>query len=175
MSTSLSIFLSCILVKICFYGLLRMHLIIGGEIIILPFIFFIGLSVFDVTIRLIIQVDLKAVTAYGSVLHVNLLVLLFLVDTSMINNGLIFYIWGHSYATAGMFFVIHLIERCCGTRLTFELSGIYQINPLVSIFVIMAFVAFLEFPLNLFFWGEFWMWVSVIEVIPLSATSKKQI
>ena len=169
-STSLSIFLSCILVKICFYGLLRMHLIIGGEIIILPFIFFIGLSVFDVTIRLIIQVDLKAVTAYGSVLHVNLLVLLFLVDTSMINNGLIFYIWGHSYATAGMFFVIHLIERCCGTRLTFELSGIYQINPLVSIFVIMAFVAFLEFPLNLFFWGEFWMWVSVIEVIPLSAT-----
>lgn len=167
-STSLSIFLSCVLVKVCFYGLIRVFLCIGGEILIVCFIFFVGLSVFDVTVRLILQTDLKAITAYGSVLHVNLLILLFLLDTSVASHGLIFYIWGHSYATAGMFYVIHLIERCCGTRLVFELGGLYQLNPLIAIFSILAFIAFLEFPLIYFFWGELWLWVVMVELIPLS-------
>lgn len=167
-STSLSIFLSCILVKVCFYGLIRVQQLVGGEILIIPFIWFVSLAIFDITVRLVSQVDLKAITAYGSVLHINLLVLLFLFDTSLNNNGIVYYIWGHSYATAGMFLVINYIERCCGTRITIEISGLYQINSLITIFIIWAFVAFLEFPLNFFFFGEFWLWLSLIEVIPSS-------
>lgn len=168
-STSLSIFLSCVLVKVCFYGLIRVHYLIGGEMIILPFIWFVSLSIFDVTARLIIQIDLKAITAYGSVLHVNLLVLLFLIDSSMLNNGMILYIWGHSYATAGMFLIINFIERCYGTRITTELSGMYQVNSIITIFVLWAIISFLEFPLNFFFWGEIWLWISLVDIVPLVA------
>lgn len=150
----MSIFLSCVLVKLCFYGLIRVYLIIGGEVLVLPFIFFIGVGIFDVAARLVVQIDLKAVAAYGSVLHINLLVLLFLIDTNVLSNGLILYVWGHSYATAGLFFVINLIERVSGSRLTYELSGLYASNSLVSVLVIYAVIAFLEFPLNFFFWGE---------------------
>lgn len=156
-STGMSIFLSCVLVKVCFYGLMRVNLFIGGEMIILPFIFFIGVGIFDIAMRLIIQIDLKAVTAYGSVLHINLLILLFLFDTTALNNGLILYIWGHSYATAGIFYAISLIERCCGSRLTVEISGMYQMNPFVGFVVILAVLTFLEFPFNFFFWGEVWL------------------
>ena len=74
-STSTSIFLSCILIKVCFYGLIRIFLLLGGEVPVTPFIFFISWGVLDLITRLVIQVDLKAITAYSSVLHVNLLVL----------------------------------------------------------------------------------------------------
>jgi len=77
---------------VCFYGLIRVFLLLGGEVPIIPFIFFISWGVLDLTIRLAIQVDLKAITAYSSVLHINLLVLLFLLDTNVLSNGLIFYI-----------------------------------------------------------------------------------
>lgn len=154
-STGMSIFLSCVLVKICFYGLIRVNLLIGGEAVILPFIFFIGVGIFDVAMRLVVQVDLKAITAYGSVLHINILVLVFLFDTTMLNGGLILYIWGHSYATAGLFYVVHLIERCCGSRITVELGGVYQMNPVVGLMSILAVLTFLEFPFNFFFFGEF--------------------
>lgn len=166
-STGMSIFLSCILIKICFYGFLKMLVSVGGEIVIFPFIFLAGICIFDLTVRLIIQVDLKAITAYGSVLHINLFLILFFIDTTILNNGLIFYIWGHSYATAGLFFIINIIERCCGSRLTFELVGIYKINPIVGFSSIFIILTFLEFPLCFFFWGEFWLWIATLEVFPL--------
>lgn len=88
------------------------------------------------TSRLIVQVDLKAVIAYGSVLHVNLLVLLILLDTRELTIGAVLYIWGHSLATAGLFFAVSLIERCYGSRTTFELSGVYNANPAVGLIAI---------------------------------------
>lgn len=153
----MSIFLSCILIKVCFYGLMRIFWVIGGGEIIIPLVFFVCISVFDITLRLAGQVDLKAITAYGSVLHVNLLALLFLLDTNYPSSGLICYVWGHSFATAGVFYAISLIERCYGSRSTFELSGIYTANPLVGLITLGAVITFLEFPLSFFFWGEVWL------------------
>lgn len=147
----MSIFLSCVLIKICFYALIKVFIILNGDLVIIPFIFFVCLCVFDLTLRLAVQVDLKAITAYGSVLHVNLLLLLFLLDTTNLNTGLILYIWGHSYATAGIFFVINLTERCTGSRSTFEIVGLYMMNALTAVFVIFAMITFLEFPLCFFF------------------------
>ena len=147
----MSIFLSCILVKICFYALFRIAALLGGDIIIVPFIFFVCLAVFDLTLRLSIQVDLKAITAYGSVLHVNLLILLFLLDTTNLGVGMILYVWGHSYATAGIFYAINLAERTAGSRSTFELAGIYMLNSLTALIIIFALITFLEFPLCFFF------------------------
>ena len=167
-STGMSIFLSCILIKVCFYGLTRVFWIMGGGGVILPLIFFVCLSVFDITLRLVAQVDLKAITAYGSVLHVNLLVLLFLLDSNLPSSGLVYYVWGHSFATAGVFYIINLIERCYGSRSTFELSGLYMTNPILGILAFIGLVTFLEFPLCFFFWGEVWLWLLVLDYFPFT-------
>jgi NADH:ubiquinone oxidoreductase subunit 4 (subunit M) len=132
-----------------------MFIILNGDLVVIPFIFVTCLGVFDVVPRLIVQTDLKAITAYCSVLHINLLLLLFLLDTVNLSSGLILYIWGHSYATAGIFLVINLIERTMGSRATFEVTGIYMVNTLIAIFAVFALITFLEFPLCFFFWGEF--------------------
>lgn len=162
-STGMSIFLSCILIKVCFFGLLKFIYLIGFSFFIIPFVFFLGLGVFDVTIRLIMQTDLKAITAYGSVLHINLFIILFFFDSNLLNSGLIYYIWGHSYATAGIFFTINLIERISSTRLTFEMSGIYKYNASIGFIAIFALISFLEFPLSFFFWGEIWLWIVLLD------------
>lgn len=88
----MSIFLSCILIKVCLYGLVRVFLLLDSEVSVFPFVFLIGLGTFDVSLRLVSQTDLKAVTAFGSVLHVNLLVLLFLLDSIQLSNGFLYYI-----------------------------------------------------------------------------------
>jgi hypothetical protein len=48
-----------------------------------------------------------------------------------------------------------MVERCSGSRSTFEIVGLYATNSLVAILVIFAMITFLEFPLCFFFWGEF--------------------
>lgn len=167
-STAISIFLSCILIKVCLYGFMRMLYIINQDIIIIPLIFFIIACTFDVVYRLSQQVDLKAVVAYSSVLHVNLLLLLVLLSPAQPNVGLIIYIWGHSYTTAGLFFAVHLIERCFNSRSTFEISGAYATNPAIGLICIMAIISCLEFPLNFYFWGEAWLWFSLFSYIPIT-------
>ena len=124
---------------------------------------------FDVVYRLSQQIDLKAVVAYSSVLHVNLLMLLVLLSPPTLNLGLILYVWGHSYSAAGLFFAVHLIERCYGSRSTFEISGLYNANPTVGLICIAAIIACLEFPLNFYFWGEVWLWITVFSTLPLTA------
>lgn len=167
-STAISIYLSCILIKVCLYGFMRMLYILNQDIIIIPLIFFIIACTFDVVYRLSQQVDLKAVVAYSSVLHVNLLLLLTLLSPTQPNIGLIIYIWGHSYTTAGLFFSVHLIERCYNSRSTFEISGVYTTNPAIGLVCIAAIISCLEFPLNFYFWGEAWLWFSLFNYIPIT-------
>ena len=71
---------------------MRTLYILNQDIIIVPLIFFIIACTFDVIYRLSQQVDLKAVVAYSSVLHVNLLLLLTLLSPAQPNLGLIIYI-----------------------------------------------------------------------------------
>lgn len=88
----MSIFLSCILIKVCLYGLVKVYTLLNSEVSLFPFLFLIGMGVLDVSFRLIGQTDLKAITAYGSVLHVNLLALLFLLDSTYLSSGFLYYI-----------------------------------------------------------------------------------
>jgi NADH:ubiquinone oxidoreductase subunit 4 (subunit M) len=165
-STGMSIFLSCILIKVCFFALVRLLSTLRGDLVILPFAAVAALSVFDLTLRLSAQTDLKAITAYGSVLHVNLLLLLFLLDASTPSVGLLLYVWGHSYATAGAFVAISLAERALGARSTVECAGLYAVSTAAALVCAAALVTFLEFPLCFFFWGELWLWALVLEALP---------
>jgi len=120
----MSIFLSCILIKLSLYCLLRIQHTILTEIplnicIILPFI-----CTIDIVFRFINQKDLKAIVAYSSVLHTNLLIALIHLDSLKILKSSIYYIWGHSLATTSLFLVINIIESRYGTRNINYLSGI---------------------------------------------------
>jgi NADH:ubiquinone oxidoreductase subunit 4 (subunit M) len=88
----MSIFLSCILIKLSLFTLLRLQVTLLSEISLNICIFVSLLCTFDIVLRFTNLQDLKAIIAYGSVLHTNLLVTLIHLDSFSIIKNSIFYI-----------------------------------------------------------------------------------
>jgi NADH:ubiquinone oxidoreductase subunit 4 (subunit M) len=166
-STGMSIFLSCILLKVCLYGLMRLFITLNTDFVIWPFLVILGLGVCDLVMRLAIQIDLKAIIAYGSVLHMNLFLILFFLDTQVLSTGGALYIFGHSFSTAGAFIAVHYFERVFGSRLVVELSGVLSRSTPCAVIGTFVFLSFIDFPLLFFFWGEVWLWSLLLDVAPL--------
>lgn len=167
-STSMSIFLSCILIKLSFFCLLKIKFIFLSEISFNLCILVTLLCVFDITFRLINLKDLKAIIAYSSVLHTNLLLTLIHFDTFHIMNNSTLYIWGHSLSTAAMFLIVNLIESKYGSRNILQISGLWYSSPFLSILTFWSLISFLDLPITMFFWGELWLWVIVVNKVIIS-------
>lgn len=167
-STGVSIFLSCILIKLSFFCMLKFHYYFAGEIIVNICIFLGVLGVIDVIFHSINIRDLKSLVAHSSVLHTNLLIIL--IHTDAIHTGLnniLLYVWGHSLGTASLFLCIYLIELRFSTRNVINLSGIWYSVPLLGYIIVWTLIIFIEFPITLFFWGELWLWVVFLSYFPI--------
>ena len=88
----MSIFLSCILIKLSFFSLLRFQHILLTEISYTICIIFASLTAIDIVYRFINLRDLKAIIAYSSVLHTNLLLILIHMDSFKNLKTSIYYI-----------------------------------------------------------------------------------
>lgn len=169
-STSTSIYLSCVLIKLSFYCLIKVKYLLLSTISLNICIMACLVCILDITVRLIILKDLKAIVAYSSVLHTNFLILLIHLDSFQVLNNTIMYVWGHSLATACMFLVINLIESKFGTRSILQISGLFNSDPLLGAMTLWSLIALLGLPLNLFFWGEVWLWNLVINKVVITGT-----
>lgn len=167
-STSMSIYLSCILIKLSFFCLIKVKYLLLTEISLNLCVFVTLLCAFEITIRLINLKDLKAIVAYSSVLHTNFLLLLIHLDSFQVLNNSIMYIWGHSLATACMFLSINLIESKFGSRNILQITGLFWTSPVLGFLTFWSLVSFLGLPITLFFWGEVWLWVLVINKLVIT-------
>ena len=91
-STGVSIFLSCIIIKMSYFCMLKFHYYFAGEIIVKLCIFLAIIGVFDVIFHVLNIRDLKSLIAHSSVLHTNLLIILTHTDTvhTGLNNILLY-------------------------------------------------------------------------------------
>nr|WRQ72607.1 NADH dehydrogenase subunit 4 [Spirostomum yagiui] len=167
-STGVSIFLSCIIIKLSYFCMLKFQYFLPGEIIV-SFCIFLGvLGVIDIIFHVINIRDLKSLIAHSSVLHTNLLIILTHTDTIHTSlNNILLYVWGHSLSTAGLFLCVYLIELRFGTRNIIHISGIWYSMPLLGYLIVWNLLSFLEFPITLFFWGELWLWLNLISYFPI--------
>ena len=158
-STGMSIFLSCILIKLSLYCLLRVQHLLLSEISFNICIFFTFLCSIDIVFRFINLKDLKAIVAYGSVLHTNLLLTLIHLDSFKILKSSVFYIWGHSLATTSLFLIINSLEARYSSRNILYISGVWYTTPNLGYLLFFSLVSFLDLPISIFFWGELWLWI----------------
>jgi NADH:ubiquinone oxidoreductase subunit 4 (chain M) len=121
--------------------------------------FFCFLCCIDIVFRFISLRDLKAIVAYSSILHTNLLIALIHLDSSKIFKTSIYYIWGHSLATTSIFIIISVIEMKYGSRNILFISGLWYNSPNLCILSIISLISFLDIPISIFFWGELWLWI----------------
>lgn len=158
-STGMSIFLSCILIKLSFFSLIRFQNLLLSENNMFICVFFCFLCCIDIVFRFISLRDLKAIVAYSSILHTNLLIALIHLDSSKIFKTSIYYIWGHSLATTSIFIIISVIEMKYGSRNILFISGLWYNSPNLCILSIISLISFLDIPISIFFWGELWLWI----------------
>lgn len=170
-STGASIFLSCILIKIALFCMLKIQYNLPGELLSYICIFMGALGVIDVVFKILCVRDLKSLIAHSSVLHTNLLIMLIHVETHHLGlNNILLYIWGHSLGTAGLFLCVYVIELRYGTRNVIHISGIWHCMPILGYLIIWNLLSFLEFPITVFFWGELWLWVCLVSHFPIFST-----
>lgn len=162
-STGMSIFLSCILIKVAYFGLLRIQMLLSTEISYNICILLALCGILDVVLRIVNLKDLKALIAYSSVLHTNLLLILIHIDIYKITLSSFFYVWGHSLATTGLFICINIIELQYSSRNIFQVTGLWQTNPLLAYILLWNLFFFIDLPFSLFFWGEFWLFLVFFE------------
>lgn len=169
-STGMSIFLSCILIKLSLFALLRLQCLLLSEISFNICIFVSLLCTFDIVIRFVNLQDLKAMIAYGSVLHTNLLITLIHLDSFSIIKNSIFYIWGHSLSTTTLFIIVNLIEIRYSSRSILNITGLWYTSPLLAKLIVISLLSFLDIPLTIFFWGEIYLWEILIFSLPIIST-----
>jgi NADH:ubiquinone oxidoreductase subunit 4 (subunit M) len=159
----MSIFLSCILIKLSLFCLLRVQHVLLSEISFNICIFFSFICSIDIVFRFINLRDLKAIVAYGSVLHTNLLIALIHLDSFKVLKSSVFYIWGHSLSTTSLFIIINVLESRYSSRNILYISGVWYSSPVLGYLIFFNLLSFLDLPISLFFWGELWLWVISIE------------
>ena len=169
-STGVSVFLSCILIKLSYFCLFRCQYVLSSEISLNICLIVTFLSVIDIVFRFFNLRDLKAIIAYSSVLHTNLLLSLIHLDNFKIVNSSIIYVWGHSLATASLFISVNLIEMRYGSRNIMQVSGLWYTSPSIAYLLFWSIISFIDLPVTIFFWGELWLWTILVNALPVLAS-----
>ena len=154
-STNFSIFLSGVLVKFAFFGFFKclLYLYTFFNLTIFYVILFIG--VFDSSLKLYYQLDLKKLIAYATVLEMHWLSLAFLNGQSVFWIVIFSMLISHAFISSNFFLIIDSVTRRYKTRLILEISGLNLLTPKVYISLLSLLVIFLGFPGSLLFVSEF--------------------
>lgn len=130
-----SIILAAILLKIGGYGLIRLFIILFKLREKFNYIIF-RVSIYGgvfISIVCLVQVDLKRLVAYSSVVHINMLIcsMITLFKCGILRGYII--IISHGLCSSGLFYIVNLYYRRRGRRLLILNKGIIRILPLISL------------------------------------------
>jgi len=168
-STNFSIFLSGVLVKFAFFGLLKVLLVLSVEptfTFVYPFLF-IGLV--DSALKLFYQIDLKKLVAYSTVLEMHWLTICIISGQSnLLLSGYCMLI-SHALLSTNSFLLVDAIARRFKTRLITEISGVNFLTPKLFLIALINLLVFLGFPGTLFFIAEFLFFAFFFDLFPLMA------
>lgn len=167
-----SIILAGVLLKLGGYGLLRFYTIIQAIGIKYNLIWFRISLVGGGLIRLVClcQVDLKALIAYSSVVHIRLVIAGIITITYWGFNGAYVLIIGHGLCSSGLFCLSNIIYERVNSRSIFINKGLINFIPRISLWWFLLCSSNIAAPPSLNLLGEIillnrilsWSWLTII-------------
>lgn len=151
-----SIILAGVLLKIGSYGLIRLiELFIFINIKFNYIIFRLRIvGRFVVGILCLIQVDIKSLVAYSSVVHINIMLCSLITIFKLGVLGAYIIILSHGLCSSGLFYIVNLYYSRTGRRLLIFNKGIIRKLPSIILWWFLLCVANFSFPFSLNFFRE---------------------
>ena len=168
-STNFSIFLSGVLVKFAFFGLMKCLVIISLEptfIYIYPFLF---IGIIDAVFKLFYQIDLKKLVAYSTVVEMHWLTICIVSGQSNLMLASFCMLISHALLSTNSFLLVDAIARRFKTRLITEFGGLNFLCPKLFLVSLINLLIFLGFPGSIFFVSEFLFFSFFLDLFPFMA------
>ena len=151
-----SMILAGVLLKIGRYGLIRLiKLFVKSRRVYRYQIFRLGVrGMFLVRLVCLVQVDMKRLVAYSSVVHINIILCAFITLFKLGVNGSYVIIISHGLCSSGLFYMVNLFYRRTKRRLLILNKGL--LGKLISLIFwwFILCVANMSFPFSLNFFRE---------------------
>ncbi len=157
-STTGSVLLAGILLKLGVYGFVRYNLVLFPEAseFFTPLVYTLSLiGVIFASFNAIRQTDLKRIVAYSSIAHMNLVVMgLFSFDVIGLQGALLQSI-SHGFVAGSLFFLIGILYNRYHSRILHYYGGLTSVMPLYAGFFLVFTMANIALPGTSSFIGEF--------------------
>lgn len=165
-STNFSIFLSGVLVKFAFFGLLKCLLILQLEPTLFYIYPFLLIGILDSVFKLFYQIDLKKLVAYSTVLEMHWLTICIISGYSCLLLSSFCMLISHALLSSNSFFLVDAVNRRFKTRLITEISGINFLCPKLFLLALANCLVFLGFPGSIFFIAEILFFSFLFDLFP---------
>lgn len=168
-STNFSIFLSGVLVKFAFFGLLKCLLVMQLEPTFIYVYPFLVVGIVDAVFKLFYQIDLKKLVAYSTVVEMHWLTMCVISGQSNLMLASYCMLISHALLSTNSFLLVDAIARRFKTRLITEISGINFMCPKLFLMTLVNTLIFLGFPGSIFFVSEFLFFSFFFDLFPVMA------
>lgn len=166
-STNFSIFLSGVLVKFAFFGLLKCLLTISLEPTFYYVYPFLTIGIVDAVFKLFYQIDLKKLVAYSTVVEMHWLTICVISGQSALMLASFCMLISHALLSTNSFFLVDAIGRRFKTRLITEVSGINFMCPKLFLVTLVNCLVFLGFPGSIMFVSEILFFSFFFDLFPV--------
>jgi len=165
-STNFSIFLSGVLVKFAFFGLLKCLITLQLEPTYVWIYPALTVGIVDAVFKLFYQIDLKKLVAYSTVVEMHWLVMCVISGQSCLLLSSFCMLISHALLSTNSFLLVDAINRRFKTRLITEISGINFLCPKLFLIALVNCLIFLGFPGSIFFVAEFLFFSFFFDLFP---------
>ena len=166
-STNFSIFLSGVLVKFAFFGLLKCLITIHLEPTFYFIYPFLTIGIVDAVFKLFYQIDLKKLVAYSTVVEMHWLTICVISGQSALMLASFCMLISHALLSTNSFLLVDAIGRRFKTRLITEINGINFLCPKLFLISLVNCLIFLGFPGSIMFIAEILFFSFFFDLFPL--------
>lgn len=153
-SSFFSIYLSGFLVKTAVYLFNHFYSFFYNINLINFFFVIVLIGVIDSSIKMWHQMDLKKLIAYTTVQEMNILFIPLLWNNELTEIFVSLFIIIHCLLSSLFFFIIDVLTKRFGTRVTSQITGLIHIMPIFTTFIFLSWVLFCGLPFTSKFYIE---------------------